>query len=181
MHTIANVQRIPANIIFTDAEGHILDNDDASVAPSGDTTMDHRSVDPSNGVYMGLHNNPPPVHVAPDEPPPPKFAVNPAAAGADALPAAFQEPIANNVVLPDDNYFLPLAEADGGGTDWKMGTANDVVGQEEAGIRGGAEMGMAEGGSAENTSGNGVVDLDPLERAALPPAVHMYNLQPCLI
>ncbi len=106
MHTIADVQRMLADVIFTNAEGHILDDNDASVAPGGDTTVDHRSVDPADGLYMCLHNNPPPLHVAPDEPPPPKFEANPAAAVADALPAAFQEPIANAAALPDDNYFL---------------------------------------------------------------------------
>ncbi len=49
-----------------------------------------------------------------------------------------------------------------------MGTANDVVGQEEAGVIGGAEMGAVVGGSAKTIGGSGVVvdNLAPVERAA---------------
>ncbi len=43
-------------LIFTDTEGHIIDDDGADVAPPTDHKEDHRNVDPIDGMYMGLYN-----------------------------------------------------------------------------------------------------------------------------
>lgn len=57
-------------------------------------------MDPADGVYMGLHPTPPdtPANADHPDPYPPDFPVPPAVAGGDHL--------------PDDNYFLPLADPD---------------------------------------------------------------------
>ena len=105
VHAIADAQRMPADVIFTDANGTIIDDDGPDIAPPPPPDDDHRSVDPADGLYMGLHN---PVQPVADQPGdyqpaqpadyPPEFPIPPAVAGEDHL--------------PNDNYFLPLANPD---------------------------------------------------------------------
>mmetsp|Transcript_17391 Transcript_17391/g.36467 ORF Transcript_17391/g.36467 Transcript_17391/m.36467 type:complete len:115 (+) Transcript_17391:2674-3018(+) len=105
-HAITDAQRMPADIISTDAEGHIIDDDGNNIAPPPLPDDIHRRVDPAGGVYMGLHKPPPdpaPVNDGNNHPPP-EFHLQPAEAA-----------------LPDDNYFLPLADADEDGV---VGTAD---------------------------------------------------------
>ncbi len=56
LHAIAAAQQMPADIIFTDAEGNIINDVGDDIAPP--PTEDHRSVasvDPADGLYMGIH------------------------------------------------------------------------------------------------------------------------------
>ncbi len=50
-----------------DTDCHIIDDDGDDIAPIPDE--DHRSVDPDDGIYVGLHN---PIPVIADNPPPPE-------------------------------------------------------------------------------------------------------------
>ncbi len=108
VHAIANAQRMPADIIFTDAEGTIIDDDGNDIAPPPPLDKNHRSVDPVDGIYMGLHNPAPPVQEPAADPEPP------AVAPPDHYPPDFPVPpaFAGDKNLPDDNYFLPLADPD---------------------------------------------------------------------
>ncbi len=63
VHVIVDAQQMPDNIVFVNDEGHNINNDDASIAPPPLPDDDHRSVDPADGIYMGIHN--PPATTAP--------------------------------------------------------------------------------------------------------------------
>mmetsp|Transcript_20024 Transcript_20024/g.42020 ORF Transcript_20024/g.42020 Transcript_20024/m.42020 type:complete len:294 (+) Transcript_20024:528-1409(+) len=162
VHSVADAQRMPANIIFTDVEGNIIDDDGPDVAPHAAPVEDHRSVDPvdsADGLYMGI-NNPPPVHVPTAETHPPDFPVHPAVAGIDAL--------------HDDNFFLPLADDDNDGEeeDGRVGAADDIVGNEEVGTvnpHTGNDLG-------ENAVGGPPAAVAPVE--TVQPPQHNYNIHP---
>ncbi len=46
---------LPADVIFTDAKGTIIDDDGDDIAPPP-PDEDHQGVDPADGMYMGLRN-----------------------------------------------------------------------------------------------------------------------------
>ncbi len=87
VHAIANVQQMPADLIFTNAEGHIIDDDGANIAPLPDQDDNHMSVNPADSIYIGLHNLPVPHFDDDHNASLPNFQVHPADdGGADVLP-----------------------------------------------------------------------------------------------
>lgn len=113
VYDIADAQNLPAKLIFTDAEGYIVNDYDPNVATTP-PDRDHMSAYPASGMYMSLYilplmhgldnddNNPADTAVTDDAvaanpvgEAQPKFPIHPANAhDAD--------------VLPNDNYFFPL-------------------------------------------------------------------------
>ncbi len=86
----------------------MIDNDGNNVAPLAEPDKDHRSVNPSVSLYMGLHNPPPaPAH---DNPPP-----------------DVQVHLADASTHPDDTFFLTLsADEDGNEEDGVVLVGSEV-------------------------------------------------------
>ncbi len=143
VHSIANAQRMPANIIFTDAEGNILDDDSDNVGPADDPDADHRSVDPTDRIYMGLRN--------PQDDP------------LDDLPPIAAKEVALPDLLPiaDDNYSLPLADNEPEGDDGAEGVADGIVGDKELGPPGGVIEPAA--GNGDNGHPDGDIGADVVQ------------------
>ncbi len=134
IHSIADAQRMPTNTIFTDVEGHIVDDYGSEIVPLDNASEDNRSVHPADHaarLYMGIHNPPERANDPNANSPPPEFHPN-----ANGPPPEFQLHSADAGIdaLLDDNYFLPLAQGDDDDSvdkDGMIGVADDIVGDVE--------------------------------------------------
>ena len=175
VHAIADSQNMPADLLFTDADGNIIGDDDPSTAPPPVPAEDHRSVnprdDPAAGLYMGLHH--------PDMPGdlllPPEFQAPPAVAGhADPPPVA------------DDNFFAPLADDDDDDEPEVSHAEPDAaVVERDVVVRDAFELDVPAAGHPVEGDGGGEVFAPehPVERDIHvddPPVAptHRYNLRP---